>query len=95
MNINLELKTATVLMLMLLLAILLPEFAYAVSLEDQLTKANTLVTSKLKIYGITGSAIAGAIWAIFKGNVKLAGIIVVISVIMSLFFKWVEDGMTI
>ena len=78
-----------------LFGILFPEDVFAASLEEQLDSANTLVTDKIKKYGIISASIAGGIWAIFKGNVKQAGIIVLIAVILSYYLGWVEGGMTL
>lgn len=85
----------SILSLYVLFAILFPEDVFAASLEEQLDSANTLVTDKIKKYGIISASIAGGIWAIFKGNVKQAGIIVLIAVILSYYLGWVEGGMTL
>jgi hypothetical protein len=65
------------------------------SLEEQLDSINTLTNDKIKTYGITGATIAGGIWAIIKGNVKLAGIIVLIGIILGYYLQWIAGGMAI
>ena len=78
-----------------LLVPLAPEQACAVKLEEQLDAANTLITDKVKKYGVIGASIASGIWAIFKGNLKQAGVIVGIGIILSYYLKWVQDGMNL
>lgn len=78
-----------------LLVTLTPEQACAVKLEEQLDAANTLITDKVKKYGVIGASIAGGIWAIFKGNLKQAGVIVGIGIILSYYLKWVQAGMNL
>ncbi len=72
-----------------------PEQAFAVKLEEQLDAANTLITDKVKKYGIIGASISGGIWSIFKGNLKQAGVIVGIGIILSYYLKWVQAGMNL
>ena len=69
--------------------------AFAATLEQQLDSINALTTDKIKKYGITGATIAGGIWAIIKGNVKLAGIIVLIGIILGYYLEWIAGGMSI
>ena len=88
-------KLALGAMCYILLGILMPEHAFAVRLEEQLDSANALVTDKVKKYGIIGASIAGGIWSIFKGNLKQAGVIVGIAIILSYYLKWVQDGMVL
>lgn len=72
----------------------LPEIAFADNtIESQLDKINTLTTGKLKTVGITGATIGGFLWSIFKGNAKLAGIIIVLGLAMSIYLNWVGGGM--
>lgn len=78
-----------------LLVTLAPEQACAVKLEEQLDAANTLITDKVKKYGVIGASISGGIWSIFKGNLKQAGVIVGIGIILSYYLKWVQDGMNL
>jgi hypothetical protein len=68
---------------------------FAATLEQQLDSINSLTTNKIKTYGITGATIAGGIWAIIKGNVKLAGIIVLIGIILGYYLEWIAGGMSI
>ena len=79
----------------LLTIFLCPNVAQAVSLEDQLDRVNTLTTDKIKKYGISGAAILSVIGAIIKGNIKLAGIAIVIAVMLALFLSWVAGGMLV
>ena len=65
------------------------------SLEEQLDSIKTLTNDKIKTYGITGATIAGGIWAIIKGNVKLAGMIVLIGIILGYYLQWIAGGMAI
>lgn len=80
---------------LVLLWILLPESVWAVKLEEQLETVNTLTTGKVKTIGVTGATIFGFIWAIFKGNPKLAGIIVALGLMMGFYLNWVSKGMTL
>ena len=88
-------KIIGILSLCIFFWIFFSEYVFAATLEEQLDSANILVTDKIKKYGIISASIAGGIWAIFKGNVKQAGIIVLIAVILSYYLSWVEGGMTL
>ena len=72
---------------------LFPEEAFAIKLEAQLDKMNALTTGKLKKYGLSGATIGGGIWALFKGNAKLAGIIIGIGVLLGYYLAWIQGGM--
>ena len=74
---------------------LLPESVWAVKLEEQLETVNTLTTGKVKTIGVTGATILGFVWAILKGNPKLAGIIVALGLMMGFYLNWVSKGMTL
>ena len=71
------------------------ENIFAANLETQLDAINTLTTGKLKKYGISISTIAGGIWSLFKGNIKMTGVIVAIGVILGYYLSWIEGGMVI
>ena len=77
-----------------LVVLFFPEQVLA-SLENQLDSINTLTTGKIKKYGVSATTIAGGIWALFKGNAKMAGIIVLIGIILGYYLKWIADGMQI
>ena len=70
-----------------------PEIAQATKIEDQLDKINAITTGKVKTIGVTGASIIGFMWAIFKGNPKLAGIIVALGMGMAFYLNWIEGGM--
>lgn len=82
-------------LVLFLLWMLLPESVLAVKLEEQLETVNTLTTGKVKTIGVTGATILGFVWAIFKGNPKLAGIIVALGLMMGFYLNWVSKGMTL
>ena len=82
-------------LVLFLLWMLLPESVWAVKLEEQLETVNTLTTGKVKTIGVTGATILGFVWAIFKGNPKLAGIIVALGLMMGFYLNWVSKGMTL
>lgn len=82
-------------LVLLTLYILFPEWVWAVKLEDQLETVNTLATGKFKTIGVTGATITGFVWAIFKGNPKLAGIIVALGLMMGFYLNWVLKGMNL
>ena len=70
-----------------------PEVCLAAGLEGQLDKVGTLASGKVKTIGITTATIGGSIWSIFKGNLKLMGVIMAIGVCISLYLEWVAGGM--
>ena len=78
-----------------LMIVMFPGQVLATKLEDQLDKVNSLMTDKIKKYGISGAVITGGIWSLFKGNIKLAGVIVMIGIILGFYLKWIEGGMQI
>ena len=79
----------------IILGLLFPDVARAVNLEEQLDRVNTLTTDKIKRYGITGAAILSVIGAMFKGNIKLVGIVIVIAIALAMFLAWVSGGMIV
>lgn len=79
----------------LLAVTIYPEIVLAVNLEDQLDRVNALTSDKVKKYGITGAAIISVIGAIFKGNIKLAGIAIIIAIMLAMFLNWVAGGMLV
>lgn len=74
---------------------LVPEISLANSLEAQLDKVGGLATGKVKTIGISGATILAAIWSIVRGNIKLAGVIVAIGVILGFYLEWINAGMKI
>ena len=82
-------------LVLFLLWMLLPDSVWAVKLEEQLETVNALTTGKVKTIGVTGATILGFVWAIFKGNPKLAGIIVALGIMMGFYLNWVSKGMTL
>jgi hypothetical protein len=87
--------TFSFLSLFIFLYIFFPENVLAVKLEEQLDSINKLTTGKFKTYGISGATIAGGIWSLFKGNIKMTGVIVAIGVILGYYLSWVDGGMVI
>lgn len=77
------------------LVLLLSEIASATTLESQLDKIGTLSSTKLKTIGISGATILSSIWAVVRGNIKLAGAIVAIGVILGLYLEWINAGMKV
>ncbi|KJW02650.1 putative membrane protein [Rickettsia endosymbiont of Ixodes pacificus] len=71
------------------------ELVFADTLEGQLYRIGTLSTGKLKTIGISGATILAAIWAVVKGNLRLAGAIVAIGIILGFYLDWVSSGMKI
>lgn len=69
--------------------------ATATSLESQLDKVGGLATGKLKTIGISAATILSAIWSVVRGNIKLAGGIVAIGVILALYLEWIAGGMKV
>jgi hypothetical protein len=81
-------------LLLLLAFCLYPEISLAsATVEGQLDKVGALANGKIKTIGFSTAAILGGIGAMVKGNPKLAGIIVVIGVVLSLYFEWIAGGM--
>lgn len=76
-------------------AMLFPQQALAAKIDEQLDAINTIFTGKVKKYGISIATIVGGIWALFKGNIKLLGVIIIIGVGLAYFLKWVDGGMTL
>ncbi|WP_245207378.1 hypothetical protein [Rickettsia fournieri] len=74
---------------------LFQEIVFANSLEGQLDKIGGLSTGKLKTIGISGATILAAIWAVVKGNLRFAGAIVAIGIILGFYLDWVSAGMKI
>ena len=65
------------------------------SLESQLDKVGGLANGKLKTIGISAATILSAIWSVVRGNIKLAGGIVAIGVILALYLEWIAGGMKV
>lgn len=74
---------------------LFSESALANSLEGQLDRIGGLSTGKLKTIGISGATILSSIWAVVRGNLRLAGAIVAIGIILGFYLDWVASGMKI
>lgn len=74
---------------------LFSESALADTLEGQLDRIGGLSTGKLKTIGISGATILSSIWAVVRGNLRLAGAIVAIGIILGFYLDWVSSGMKI
>lgn len=74
---------------------LFPELTLATSLENQLDKVGGLASGKLKTIGISGATILSAIWSVVRGNIKLAGVIVAIGIILGFYLEWIAGGMKV
>jgi hypothetical protein len=72
-----------------------PDNVFAVKLEEQLDSINKLTTGKFKSYGISAATIAAGIWSLFKGNIKMTGVIVSIGLILGYYLEWIAGGMII
>lgn len=77
------------------LVLMVSEIASATTLETQLDKIGTLSGGKLKTIGISAATILSSIWAVVRGNIKLAGAIVAIGVILGLYLEWINAGMKV
>lgn len=79
--------------------VFLPEGALAAAakttLEGQLDRISVLSSGKLKTIGISVATILVSIWAVVKGNIRLAGAIVAIGVILGFYLQWIADGMQV
>jgi hypothetical protein len=83
-------------MFALIVACMYPDSALAVNnLEQQLDKVGAVANGKFKTIGLTSATIGGGIWSVVKGNLKLAGIIIVIGITLSLYLEWIAGGMVI
>ncbi|KJV70174.1 hypothetical protein [Orientia tsutsugamushi] len=71
------------------------EPALADTLEGQLNKIDGLFSGKLKTIGISSATILSSIWAVARGNIKLAGVMVAIGVILGFYLDWIAGGMKI
>ncbi|SPM45079.1 Uncharacterised protein [Orientia tsutsugamushi] len=69
--------------------------ALADTLEGQLNKIDGLFSGKLKTIGISSATILSSIWAVARGNIKLAGVMVAIGVILGFYLDWIAGGMKI
>jgi hypothetical protein len=67
----------------------------AANLEQQLEVVGKLATTKFKTYGVSAASIAAGIWSLFQGNVRMAGVIIAIGVMLAYYLSWVEGGMAI
>jgi|GEM_PF-4726825 len=75
--------------------VILSEVALGETLEGQLDRIGGLSTGKLKTIGISGATILSSIWAVVRGNLRLAGAIVAIGIILGFYLEWVSSGMKI
>ena len=75
--------------------VILYEVALGETLEGQLDRIGGLSTGKLKTIGISGATILSSIWAVVRGNLRLAGAIVAIGIILGFYLEWVSGGMKI
>ncbi|KJV55281.1 hypothetical protein OCHUTO_0921, partial [Orientia chuto str. Dubai] len=60
-----------------------------------LDKVDSLSSGKLKTIGISSATILSSIWAIARGNIKLAGVMVAIGIVLGLFLNWLASGVKI
>ncbi|KJV77071.1 hypothetical protein RHORCCE3_1727 [Rickettsia hoogstraalii str. RCCE3] len=72
---------SSLLVIMFCVNVILPEIALGETLEGQLDRIGGLSTGKLKTIGISGATILSSIWAVVRGNLRLAGAIVAIGII--------------
>lgn len=75
--------------------LLLPDLAWATTLEGQLDRIGGLSSGKLKTIGISGATILSSIWAVVRGNIRLAGAIVAIGIILGFYLEWIASGMKV
>ena len=75
--------------------VLLPEPVFATTLEGQLDRIGGLSMGKLKTIGISGATILSSIWAVARGNLRLAGAIVAIGIILGFYLEWISGGMKV
>ncbi|ACR47125.1 hypothetical protein RPR_00805 [Rickettsia peacockii str. Rustic] len=75
--------------------VILSEVALGETLEGQLDRIGGLSTGKLKTIGISGATILSSIWAVVRGNLRLARAIVAIGIILGFYLEWVSGGMKI
>ncbi|XVN43644.1 MAG: hypothetical protein RCG15_06945 [Candidatus Rickettsia vulgarisii] len=74
------------------------EIVFADTLEGQLDKIGGLSTGKIKTIGISpppGATILSSIWTVVRGNLRLAGAIVAIGIILGFYLDWIAGGMKI
>ncbi|WP_371219387.1 hypothetical protein ACA350_04255 [Orientia tsutsugamushi] len=67
------------------------EEAEADTFEGQLNKIDGLFSKKLKTIGISSATILSSIWAVARGNIKLAGVMVAIGLVLGFYLvncKW-------
>jgi len=87
--------TALVIFLGAVAVTMFPEITLADTLEQQLDKVGGLANGKIKTLGISGATILSAIYSVVRGNIKLAGIIVGIGVVLGFYLEWVSGGMKV
>lgn len=75
--------------------VLLPEVTLAGSLQKMTTDVSAFVVGDLKKLFVTGGGILGTSAALVKGNLKLAGAVGVVAVILAMFLTWVDAGMQV
>lgn len=63
----------------------------ASALEQQLDRINTLAQGKILKVGLGVGTVIGAIMAIVKGSVALAGAIIGIAIALSYFLGWIQS----
>ncbi len=73
---------------------LCPEEAQA-TLVKQVTKTSNIINGPIKKLGLTAATLGGLTFSIVKGNVKLAGLVLLIAGITSLTLAWVGGDMSI
>jgi hypothetical protein len=89
-------KTTGILAAVVIVSALTAESCFAAnSLEQQLDVVGKLATTKFKTYGVSAASIAAGIWSLFQGNVRMAGVVVAIGVILAYYLNWVDAGMAI
>lgn len=71
------------------------ESALASTLENQLDKIGNLASGKVKTIGISSAVILSSIVAIVRGNIRFAGVIVAIGIILSCYLDWIFSGMKV
>lgn len=87
--------TAFAILLTFCLYVLSPELVFATTLEGQLDRIGGLSTGKLKTIGISSATILSSIWAVARGNLRLAGAIVAIGIILGFYLEWISSGMKV
>ncbi|WP_084215423.1 hypothetical protein [Candidatus Orientia mediorientalis] len=71
------------------------ESALASTLENQLDKIGNLSSGKLKTIGISSVTILSSIFAVARVNIRLAGVMVAIGIVLDFYLDWIASGMKI